>query len=158
MRFQSLFVAALAGAALISSPPAARAQVGVDIHIGNAPPPPRVVFYHPPRWVVVPGTRVYEVDYDERPNYDMFMYSGFYWVYDDGYWYRASRYNGPFMAVDARYVPTQIYYVPRTEWRSYPANLPPGIAKKMRGRQSAGWGDDRGRGHGHGHGRGRGDD
>ena len=164
MRFRTarILVTAVAVAipALAGFVPAARAgQLGVDIHIGNVPPPPRVVFYQRPHMILVPGTPVYVVDYDERPAYDMFRYGGYYWIYDDNYWYRASRYNGPFVYVETRYVPEPIYYVPAREWRSYPSNLPPGIAKKMYARSR--WEDERGwkgrvhdRGRGRGHGRG----
>ena len=118
---------------------------GFQIGISNAPPPPRVVFYDEPEVVLVPNSRVYVVEsYD--PGYDVFRYGSFWYVCNDGYWYRARSYRGPFVTVDVRSVPRPIFYVPREHWRHFhPHGGPPGQMKKR------GWGGE-GRGHGR-HGR-----
>jgi YXWGXW repeat-containing protein len=86
----------------------------------SAPPPPTVTFSTTPTWELVPGTRVYLVNDAERPDYDLFRYGSSYYIYDNGYWYRASSWNGPFVAVNNASVPVVFSGVPRTEWRSYP--------------------------------------
>ena len=88
--------------------------------VSLAPAAPRITFTTSPHWVTVPGTTVYRVRDDERPSYDMLRYGSRYYVYDQGYWYRSSRWNGPFVTIEERYVPTVFYDVPRTHWRNYP--------------------------------------
>ena len=138
--YSALFALLLAAPALAET----HTYFGFNIGISNAPPPPPVRFYQPPPVVLVPNTSVYVV---ENPwGYDMFRYGGFFYVADDGYWYRAHSYRGPFVAVDARYVPHPIYSVPPGHWRH-----------DWRNNEDAGWhGQDRGNGYGHGHGRGHG--
>jgi hypothetical protein len=116
-------------ASLITAPFTASAgsSVGVSINIGNAPPPPMVVFRHEPRVVVVPGSTVYVVDDD--CDYDVFRYGVYWYVFNDGYWYRARGHRGPYGVVSARYVPTAIVNVPPRYWR-HPHGGPPGQMKK----------------------------
>ena len=134
--YSALFALLLAAPAFAQT----RTYFGFNIGISNAPPPPRVRFYQPPPVVLVPNSSVYVV---ENPyGYDMFRYGGFFYVSNDGYWYRASSYRGPFVAVDARYVPRAIYSVPPGHWRH-----------DWRENEGAGW---QGQGHGYGHGHGRG--
>ncbi len=150
----------------LSMPAMAQARTSISIGLGFNAPPPVVVYRHEPRWVMMPEERVYYVDDDELP-YDYFRYGGWYWIYQNDYWYRAHRYNGPFYAVRADYVPAPIWrmgYGDHYRWRHRP-DLPPGLQKKYErtGDLPPGWrgrgGDDdggpgRGRGHGRGHGRG----
>ena len=51
----------------------------------------------------------------------MFRYGSNYYVYDNGYWYRANRWNGPFVAITFNAVPGDFRTVPRREWRTYPS-------------------------------------
>ncbi|TMQ72922.1 MAG: hypothetical protein E6K80_01445 [Candidatus Eisenbacteria bacterium] len=131
----------------------AATSVGVSINIGNAPPPPAMVVREEPELVLVPNSSVYVCD-DDRIGYDTFRYGVYWYIYNDGYWYRAHRWGGPFRAIEVRYVPRPIWAVPERRWHHHPHGGPPGLVKK-------GWvGDDREvvvekRGHGHGHGRGR---
>ena len=62
----------------------------------------------------VPESRVYVV---RNAGYDMFRYGRFWYVTEDGYWYRARSARGPFRVVDARRVPQPIYYVPAHHWK-----------------------------------------
>lgn len=104
-------------ALLLAAPAFARTSVYISF---GAPPPPVVVFRHEPRWELVPDSDVYEiVDYDQ-PGYDEFLCDGWYYIYNDGYWYRASTWRGPFYAIYEDYVPAPIWYVPTTYWRAYP--------------------------------------
>ena len=106
----------------------AATSVGISVNIGNAPPPPVVVVRQEPRVMVVPGSTVYVVQ-DEMP-YDMFRYGVYWYVYNDGYWYRARAYRGPFRVIEVRYVPRAIVSVPARHWRHHPHGGPPGLAKK----------------------------
>jgi hypothetical protein len=94
----------------------ASSYFGFQIGVSNAPPPPRFRFYHRPPIVIVPDTRVYEVE-DADLDCDMFSYGPYWYAYRDGYWYRGRDYDGPFRVVDVRYVPRPILVVPRDHWR-----------------------------------------
>jgi hypothetical protein len=61
--------------------------------------------------------------------YDVFRYGVYWYVFDDGYWYRARTYRGPFVVVSARYVPAAVINVPPRYWR-HPHGGPPGLMKK----------------------------
>jgi hypothetical protein len=147
-------------AATLATPAAAGTTVRIGVGI-NAPAPV-VVYRREPRWVLNPEERVYVVD-DPGLGYDYFRYGGWYWIYDNDRWYRASRYNGPFVGVRADIVPEPIWRMGgRYRWRHQPAALPPGLARKYArtGGVPPGWarrgGGDVGNGRGNGHDRGRG--
>ena len=89
--------------------------------LNAAPAPPRVEFRRQPRWMGVPGTNVLMVRTQDRPAYDLFKVGSAYYIYDNGYWYRANRWRGAFTAIDQRSVPVAFNNVPRQYWRSYPA-------------------------------------
>ena len=128
-------LAMLTALMLIGSAPMSAADpqtwFGFSIGVGNAPPPPRVVFAERPTTVWVPGNAVYVVP---EAREDMFLYSGFWYVQDDGYWYRSRRWDGPFVAVDVRRVPRAILSLPAKHWKHHPHGGPPGQMKKHRGR------------------------
>jgi hypothetical protein len=88
----------------------AQAAVGFSIYVSNAPPPPRVIFERAPRFVLVPEDEVYVVD-DPYCDYDVFRYGPWYYLYDEGYWYRSRSYGGPFLAIQIDYVPRPIFHV-----------------------------------------------
>lgn len=136
---------------VLATPASARPSLSVGIFLGNAPPPPLVVFDEEPPFVYVPSRRVYVVD-DDDVDYDYFRCGGFYYIYNDGYWYRSRRYGGPFAAIRTEVVPRSIFFVDDREyrWRHHPHGMPPGQARKLYDRD--GWGDGRRHGHGHGHG------
>jgi len=121
----------------------ARTDVSVDIRIGDPYRGPRIVFQREPDIVVVPGTRVYYVrDYD----YDLYRYGGFWYYNYDGGWYRARRYNGPFVYIGYRSVPREIAYVPvryRRHWRAYDSG-PRRYYREERRDQGLHRGDDQG--------------
>jgi hypothetical protein len=145
----SLLVMAWAGVA------SATTNLGISVNIGNAPPPPVVVVREEPHVVLVPGSTVYVVD-DRRFDYDYFRYGVYWYIYDDGWWYRARSYRGPYRAVEVRYVPRAIINVPARHWKHHPHGGPPGQMKKAYYRDGyhEGYRDGRkhgkgGRGHGH---------
>jgi hypothetical protein len=121
----ALLVLVLGGVAPLEA--SLRTHLGFAIGIGDAPPPPRVVVVERPEVVVVPGTSVYVV---ENSRYDVFRYRGRYYVYNDGYWYRARSYRGPFAVVDVRSVPRRVLVVPARHWKHHPHGGPPGQMKK----------------------------
>jgi hypothetical protein len=116
-------------ASVVAAPLTASAgtSVGVSINIGDAPPPPVVVFHREPRVAIVPGSTVYVVNDD--CDYDVFRYGVYWYVFNDGYWYRARTHRGPFGVVSARYVPTAIVNVPPRYWR-HPHGGPPGHMRR----------------------------
>src|SRR5713226_8513288 len=62
------------------SPPAARAEVNVNINVGPPPPPP-IVLASPPRLVVVPGAPVY---YAPDVSFNVFVFGGGYYSFHEG--------------------------------------------------------------------------
>ena len=148
-----LCVAALSLA--IASSASASTYFGFQIGVGNAPPPPRFVYERSPEVVYEPSARVYVVDNGYGDD-DMFRYGPYWYVCNDGYWYRARTYRGPFAVIDVRSVPQPIFRVPEHRWRHYP----PGLARAYGhrgwdGRGDAGWRDgDRGSDYRHGYGKG----
>jgi hypothetical protein len=93
---------------------------GASYDIRSAPDPPEVYFSRNPRWVTVPGTRVLVLSQRDRQDYDILRYGSWYYIYDNGYWYRSNRLNGTFVAIDARKVPSAFQQVPASQWRNYP--------------------------------------
>ncbi len=125
---------ALATILLVEATPA-RAQVSADINIrlGNRPAPV-VVFDEEPEVVLVPRSRVY---YVEHRGYDLYRYGRYWYINDNGYWFRASGYRGPFVGVELRHVPRSITVVPdryrhHPIYPSHPHGGPPGQLKKHR--------------------------
>src|SRR5262245_60647650 len=111
MKRRLLWVAGLLAATVVLPITAnAATYFGFNIGISNAPPP-RFVYRGQPSLYGVPSTGVYVVE-DGYGDMDLFRYGSFWYAYDNGYWYRSNSYRGPFRAVDVRYVPTQIFYVP----------------------------------------------
>src|SRR5436309_2517508 len=108
-------------ALVLAAPAFARSQVGFSLSIGNAPPPPVVVYREEPRFTYIPEHRVYVVD-DDGCDYDYFRYGTFFYIHDNGYWYRSHGYRGPFVAIRADYVPRPIFDVSDNgyRWRQQP--------------------------------------
>ena len=137
----ALATAILAGLLFAAAP--VRADVDVRVSIGNAPPAPHIVFRVRPHERVYPGERVYVVDDPVVGDNDCFHYGEFYWVFRDGYWYRAAQWRGPFVVVHPRYVPEVFYRMPASRWKHHPngpprfvmeeRRVPPGLANKEYG-------------------------
>ncbi len=132
----ALLVASTLAVSTVPASAETRTYFGFRIDFGNAPPPPRVEFVRAPRMVMVPGMRVMVLG-EQDPGYDMFRYGSWYYVCNDGYWYRARSFRGPFGWIDARKVPRPMFDVPGRHWRHHPMGGPPGQMRKS---------DERGRG------------
>jgi hypothetical protein len=89
-----------------------------------------VVHRQQPRVVVVPGSTVYVVDDSHAMDYDLFRYGVYWYIYEDGYWYRGRAYRGPYRAIHVKYVPRAIISVPARHWRHHPHGGPPGLMRK----------------------------
>ena len=120
------------------------AHAAVSVNIGvNIPAPPQ--------FVVVPGT---PVSYAPAVPANYFLYGGRYYVFNNGAWYSARGYNGPWVVVGPQYVPRPLlsvpvryYHVPPPQWRGWRHDAPP--------RWQRTWGSDwHDRGYHHDHGRG----
>jgi hypothetical protein len=96
--------------------PVQAADVGLSIRIGDRYRGDRLVFRERPRMVVVPGTRVY---YIQASNRDGYRFGSYFYAFDDGRWYRATSYRGPWIYVRGRSVPRQIYMVPADYRRNW---------------------------------------
>lgn len=101
--------------ALLSTP--AMAQV-VRVRV-NAPAAPTVRTQV--RWQWDSDDRVYYTT-DSDLSYDAFRYGQYYYIYNDGYWYRAASWNPnvDFEPVDEASVPRVLFNIPETryQWRS----------------------------------------
>ena len=119
MTFKRIGLATLLFIALPFAASAAHGTyLGFQITIGNAPPPPRVVYETEPRMAHVRDSRVWALD--EDPGYDMFSYGSYYYINDSGYWYRSRDYRGPYIVIDARMVPRALHDVPPEHWHHRP--------------------------------------
>jgi hypothetical protein len=110
------------------TPASARVSADINVHIGDRPAPV-IVFDREPDVVLVPRSRVYYVDHD---GYDLYRYGRYWYINDDGYWFRASSYRGPFLSIAVGRVPRSIVVVP-ARYRRHPVHPhggPPGLMKK----------------------------
>ena len=117
----SLAVAALFAFGALATARPARADVDVRLDIGNAPPAPSITFHSRPHRVYDRTSQVYVIDDPGVGGYDAFQYGGYYWLFNDGYWYRSRTYRGGFRVVQPDNVPTAIYNVPANRWKNHPS-------------------------------------
>jgi len=82
---------------------------------------PTVSFTKLPHWTLIPGTRIYRVRSDQRPDYDLFRYGAMHYVYRDGRWYSSTGTNGPYVAIADDEVPVAFRKIQQRYWVSYPA-------------------------------------
>lgn len=95
---------------------AAEKSVRVRIDMGTAPPPPVVTYRETPETIVVPNTTVHVVK-GKKHKFDYFHYGVYWYIHNDGHWYRARKFRGPFTVVEMKYVPRAIITVPAKFWR-----------------------------------------
>lgn len=112
----------LAGSALalcLAIPAMAGTDFHVSLNLGTAPPPPTVYVSRAPRTVYLPEYQAYVVQDPSYMNGEDAFRVGLYWyVYDDGYWYRARSWRGPFVVISDSYVPVTLSRIPARHWRN----------------------------------------
>lgn len=86
---------------------------------------PTVSFEKAPHWTLIPGTRIYRIRADQRPDYDLFRYGTLTYVYRDGNWYSAQNVNGPYLTLPDDEVPVAFRKIRQRYWVSYPAEWAP---------------------------------
>ncbi len=121
----------------------------LGLHFGPTPPPLVVV---PGPAVAAPGPTPPPVYYAPSLPYNYFVYGNVYYLYHDGRWFRARRYNGPWTALAIAQVPHRVLAVPVQRYHNPPADWekhgpPPWAHERQRER---GW-EHHDRGHGKGH-------
>ena len=105
-------VAAAAASAQTSS----RAALNLNLNgEGAAPPSTLQIPDDEPHTALVPNSTVRVVE-DRRVAYDCFRYGVYWYIQDDGRWYRARTHRGPFRSIDVRYVPRAVMSVPAKYW------------------------------------------
>ena len=118
---------ALAATFVLSAAPApagASDRVSVRVPSNDAPRPPRA---RQSRVKLVLGTGVYVVT--DPIDHDVFRYAGYWYLFSNGYWFRARSYSGAFARWDARRIPRAVMNVPASYWR-HPAPAPTSIARR----------------------------
>jgi hypothetical protein len=95
--------------------------INARIEIASAPAPPPLAFIGVPQWRYLPDLDVYVLA-DDRFEYDMFRVGGTFYLFSEGYWYRASDPRGPYVAVEVRHVPDRILRIDDRDyhWRRHP--------------------------------------
>ena len=131
----------LAVALLVFGCAAESTRYSASVEVSNARRPLRVVWVQRPayeyefRGVYVVDSDAYDADCD------IFRYSGSWYAYTGGLWYRASAYQGPYVAISVERVPERIFEVPSRHWRKgHPLGGPPGQMKKHRRGRGYDWG------------------
>ena len=109
----------LAFAVLLIAAPALAQDPNYDpSRSSKAPMPPTVSFSDAPIWQRVPGTTVSTLGPEQKKEFDLFgLYNEFY-MYSDGYWYKAKLVNGPWNAIAS--APSEFHMVPASYWVHYP--------------------------------------
>lgn len=118
----SVLVAASAALIGAASPAKAATSVGIDIHIGDPYSGASIHFVSAPRMAVVPHTKVYYV-HDDQFESDVYRYGRYWYFVEEGRWYRAKGYNGPYHYVRMASVPRAVRHVPvryRRNWNGPP--------------------------------------
>ena len=96
-------------AGVLGSPPAS-AQTKAELRVAvGAPPPPNVVFKKEPGVILIPKSRVY---YVPKLKYDLFRYGRYWYINNQGDWYRARSYRGPFTHLEFDRIPKSVTQVP----------------------------------------------
>jgi hypothetical protein len=103
---------------LMAAVPADAQRVYTTVRVGEPYTGAVLDFDTAPRMVLVPNTRVYYVN-DNNFDGDLYRVGGYWYYVDDGSWYRASSWRGPFLNIRETSVPADVYRVParyRMSW------------------------------------------
>jgi hypothetical protein len=134
----------------------ARAQVHVDVHIGQPPP---VVVYSPPTMVLLPEPQMYVA---VGVPYDIYFLGGRYYYLHGGHWFWGPGYGGPwsYMAFETlppglrKFKVKQLHEFREREYKVYRTTGPNSsstyfVAEEQRGHPGQGNGRGKGRGNKH---------
>lgn len=88
---------------------AAHAQFSATLSVGD-PYPGTLTFRTAPDMMLIPNTDVYTVR--GATDYDLYRYDGAFYLVDDGNWYRADSWRGPFTYVRMESVPRSVVTIP----------------------------------------------
>jgi len=116
-----LVAPAIAGLAVApirpAAPPAyACASVGAPVRVGDPYRGVALNFHEEPAVMLVPSTKVYYVRDREC---DLYRFGRFWYYLEDGLWYRARAWQGPFIHLHSSSVPRSVRTVPlnyRRHW------------------------------------------
>jgi len=100
-------------AALLAAAPA---YSQTTLRVGDPYEGTALEFRSLPRMVLIPNTRVYTIN-DNNFQHDLYRHGGYWYFVDDGNWYRAASWQGPFLYVRTNTVPRDVWNVP-TEYRT----------------------------------------
>ena len=119
-------VYAIAAAVLLSTAVATRAEAGTSvdfqISVGDRYEGATLSFRREPDVVLVPSTKVYYVEHDDC---DLYRYGSYWYFVEEGRWYRARSWRGPFLYIRTATVPRSVRGVPvkyRRNWNGPPAH------------------------------------
>jgi hypothetical protein len=98
-------------------------EAQVDVSINIVPPP--VIFSAPPRAVAIPRM---PVAYVPDTTYNVFVYDGRYYSFNERAWFFAASHGGPWVFVPPERVPRPLLGIPVKYYK-----IPPGHAKRMGG-------------------------
>jgi len=128
MRRNLLLLGLALTVALGASPSPAKAEtsLSVSLQIGDPYPHGQLVFRDEPDVVMVPNTRVYCI---RNSGYDLFRYGRYWYLCDDGVWFRARSYRGPFRHISFTTVPRAVVYVPEKHWKHWRGHPGKGYAR-----------------------------
>lgn len=93
-------------------------RITTTIRVGD-PYRGSVTFQSAPDLTLIPNTDVYTVRDDT--DYDLYRYDGWYYIVDDGSWYRARSWRGPFTYIQMGSVPRDVVTVPMRYRRAWSA-------------------------------------
>lgn len=132
----SLLLVTVAASAA-SAQTSGRASLGLSVSSDGAPPPPAIVIQEEPRTTLVQNSTVRVVE-DHRIGYDFFRYGVYWYIHDDGRWFRGRAHRGPFRPIDVKYVPRAIITVPAKHWRDPQRRQGVAAMKELRDRGRSG--------------------
>jgi len=117
-RWTSWIVGLGVAASLLAAVPASAQRTYATIRVGDPYKGTALEFSTAPRMVLIPDTRVYSIRENNFDN-DLYRYDGQWYFVDNGNWYRADSWRGPFVNIRAADVPPDVWNVPtdyRTSW------------------------------------------
>lgn len=112
------WIVSLTLATLILGIPAQSSAQQVRLQVGDPYRGSELTFSTAPRMTLIPDTRVYTV---QNQDYNLYRYGSTWYYVEDGAWYRAPSWRGPFVYVRNSMVPQAIVTIPsdyQTTWYS----------------------------------------